>query len=106
MKLVLDRIMREISQKSVLDFIVAGNLLLFLLESVLLHDGAQLIPRLVGDVHLLFGVSLLVEEVHDWRLPWRFLEVGYSCLVFLLEVFEDEFLHLRKTIQLSSGARL
>ena len=58
MKLVLDRIMREISQKSVLDFIVAGTLLLFLLfllfhlEAVLLHDGAQLIPCLVRDVHL------------------------------------------------------
>ena len=56
--------------------------------------------------YLLFGVSLLVEEVHDRRLPGRFLEVGHSRLVFLLEVFEDEFLHLRKTVQFSSGARL
>ena len=48
--------------------------------------------------HLFFGVSLLVEEVHDWRLAGRFLEVGHSRLVPLLEVFEDEFLHLRKTV--------
>ena len=58
MKLILDRILRVISQKSVLDFIVAGTLLLFHLfllfhlEAVLLHDGAQLIPCLVRDVHL------------------------------------------------------
>ena len=58
MKLILDGILRDVSQKSVLDFIVAGTLLLFHLfllfhlEAVLLHDAAQLIPCLVRDVHL------------------------------------------------------
>ena len=56
--------------------------------------------------HLFFGVSLLVEEVHDWGLAGHLLELGHSLLVFLLEVFEDEFLHLRKTVQFSSGAGL
>ena len=56
--------------------------------------------------YLLFGISLFVKEVHDGRLARRFLEVGHPILVFLLEVFEDEFLHLRKTVQFSSGAGL
>ena len=54
----------------------------------------------------LLGVALLVEEVHDWGLAGHLLELGHSRLVFLLEVFEDEFLHLRKTVQFSSGAGL
>ena len=44
--------------------------------------------------------------MHDRRLAGRFLEVGHSRLVPLFKVFEDEFLHLRKTVQFSSGAGL
>ena len=48
----------NITIESVLDFIVAGALILFLLflllhlESVFLHYSAQLIPGLAGYVHL------------------------------------------------------
>ncbi len=57
-------------------------------------------------LYLLDDVVFGIEEEHDWGLARHLLKVGDARLVALLEVFEDEFLHLRKTVQFSSGARL
>jgi hypothetical protein len=45
---------------------------------------------------------MLVVKDHFGRFTWNFFELGVKkeCL----EVFLDEFLHLRKLIQTSSGA--
>lgn len=68
------------------------------------HDVVELCPLLLRDVKLLQSLALAVQEEDDWRLPRHLLEL--CVVVVLLKVFQDELLHLRETVQLSSGAGL